>query len=113
MAAPLSVFVEVPYPPPAAFAEQIPNKPAPNAVWIDGNWVWLGRQYAWQRGGWVVPPPAASFAPWNVRIESSGRLLFAPSGWFTSDGATLAAPPFVTTAAVPTNEITSETQSPR
>ncbi|MDX2052818.1 MAG: hypothetical protein SFV15_10530 [Polyangiaceae bacterium] len=113
VAAPMSAYVEVPYPPPAGFTELVPAKPAANALWIDGGWVWLGQKYAWERGGWLVPRAGATFAPWSVRYEADGRLKFAPSGWFTRDGRPLLAPSFLVSATIPTNEVTSETQSPR
>ncbi len=32
-----------------------PVQPYANAVWIDGDWVWRGGSYVYQRGYWVRP----------------------------------------------------------
>jgi hypothetical protein len=107
-------YAEVPYPPPAALVELVPNAPDdPDAVWIDGSWVWRGRYYVWQRGGWVVPPEGATFRPWSLRFTADGRMLFAKTRWTRQDGRRLRQPPILAPAMTPPNEVTAEFQTAR
>jgi hypothetical protein len=107
-------YVPVPYPPPAGLAETVPPPPERgDAVWIDGEWVFHGRTYVWQRGGWVRPPPGARFAPWRALYRRNGRLLLAPGTWYDGSGNALPRPEVAVPAATPPNEITTETQSGR
>jgi hypothetical protein len=114
---PATAFVEVPYPPPAALVEVVPERPTSPAgatVWVDGNWTWRGSQYVWQRGGWLVPPKGSSYATWQVYLAPDGRLLFATGTWY--DAAThrpLPAPEWVAAARTPPNQVTSEKQTAR
>jgi len=110
---PRSSYVEVPYPPPAALAETVPERPAgSNAVWLDGEWNFHGKVFVWKRGGWVLPPSAGRFAAWRVRYRRDGRLMMAPGTWY--DGKRrLVAPEPLEAAATPVNEITSELQTGR
>jgi hypothetical protein len=85
-------FVDVPYPPPAAHVEIVPPKPREGAVWVDGEWTWQGRQWAWELGGWVMPPPNAYFSPWIVFRQKDGKLVFAPGSWHREDGQPLPKP---------------------
>jgi hypothetical protein len=111
---PLSAYVEVPYPPPAALAETVPARPAgPGVVWIDGEWVFHGRDYVWRRGGWVVPPPTGRFAAWRSWYRRDGRLMLAPGSWYDTRQERLRAPRPLLPAFTPPNEITSETQTGR
>ena len=110
----LSAFIEVPYPPPAALAETIPEPPAePGAVWVDGEWRYHGSRYVWRRGGWVVPPPSGRFAPWRVWYRRDGRLMMARGTWYDAQNRVLRRPRPITPAATPANEITSEQQTGR
>jgi hypothetical protein len=107
-------FVEVPYPPPAALAETVP--PSPNGdglVWVDGEWVFRGRSYVWQRGGWVMPSPGARFAPWLFVFTKDGRLLFAPGTWYDARGIKLERPEPAVAASTPPNEFTPERATAR
>ncbi|HEX6767157.1 MAG TPA: hypothetical protein VF103_16785 [Polyangiaceae bacterium] len=107
-------FAPVPYPPPAALAETVPRRPAQDdAVWIDGEWVFHGRSFAWQRGGWVIPPPGARFARWRAVYQRDGRLMLAPGTWYDASGHAVARPDVVVSATTPPNEITSESQTGR
>jgi hypothetical protein len=90
--APVSAFVEVPYPPPAAHAEVIPPRPHSSDVWIDGQWSWDSKTWRWEPGRWVVPPAGAKFQPWMI-TRSDARVLFAPATWRDADGREVAAPP--------------------
>jgi hypothetical protein len=111
---PLAAYVEVPYPPPAALAETVPERPASgDAVWIDGEWRYHGRSFVWRRGGWVVPPPTGRFAPWRSWYRRDGRLMLAPGTWYDSRGQRVRRVEPVVSAYTPPNEITSEFQTGR
>lgn len=88
---PLSL-VEVPYPPPPARVEYVPDQPDRAAVWLDGEWVWQGRRYAWKPGRWVRPPANASFAPWTTVRNTIGMLYMAEGTWRDRDGNEIAPP---------------------
>ncbi len=98
----------VPYPPPAAFVELVPEAPNDEAVWVDGHWSWQGKRYYWKRGGWVNPPAAARYARWRLRFERDGTILFAAAGWYDASGNALPELPAVRDASTPPNEITAE-----
>lgn len=89
---PTSALVQVPYPPPPARVEFIPDQPRDDAVWIDGEWVWQGRRYAWKPGRWVVPPPNAAFAPWTAVRDRLGTLYLAQGTWRAPGGGEVAPP---------------------
>lgn len=89
---PTSALAEVPYPPPPARVEGVPNEPAAGAVWIDGEWVWQARRYAWKAGRWLVPPPGARFAPWTTVRDARGTLFLASGTWRDARGAAIAEP---------------------
>jgi hypothetical protein len=83
---PPDVFAEVPYPPPPGRVEMVPDRPNKTAVWIDGQWTWLGRRWFWEPGGWVEADPRTYFARWALERRSDGRLYFAPSRWRWKEG---------------------------
>ncbi len=89
---PTSALFEVPYPPPPARVEEVPPQPTDDAVWIDGEWVWQARRYAWRAGRWVVPPPAARFAPWTTVRDARGTLFLAQGTWRDERGVEIAPP---------------------
>lgn len=101
-------FVEVDYPPPAGLVEIVPEPPNDDSVWVDGHWIWRGRYWVWGRGGWVIPPRAATLAPWELRYSSDGRLWFAAARWRDARGVPVAAPPFLVPAAEPPEPETAE-----
>ena len=73
----MRAYAEVPYPPPAALVEVVPNAPGDDgAVWVDGHWLWRGRYYVWERGGWLLPPEGASLSV-NVSAFVTSRELSA------------------------------------
>jgi hypothetical protein len=96
---PTSALVQVPYPPPPARVEFIPDKPNDEAVWIDGEWVWQGRRYGWKPGRWVVPPREAAFAPWTAVRDMLGTLYVAEGAWRDRKGNELPPPPILGTGA--------------
>jgi hypothetical protein len=108
-----NAFVEVPYPPPAALVEVVPERPDSSAVWVDGNWAWRGRHYVWQRGGWVHAPKNAAYASWQAYLASDGRLLFAPGTWYDEQHRPLDAPATLKAARTPPNQATLETEVAR
>jgi hypothetical protein len=110
----LDSYSPVPYPPPAALAETVPPEPSrEGSVWVDGEWAYRGRAYAWQRGGWVVPPRNARFAPWRALYQKNGRLMLAAGTWYDESGHALPLPEIVVPARTPPNEATAESQSGR
>lgn len=102
----------MPYPPPAALVEVVPDAPR-NSVWVDGHWVWRGRYYVWQRGGWLRPPPGVSYATWQSVLTRDGRLLFAPGAWYDASSRQVPAPAVLAEARTPPNRLTPETSAPR
>jgi hypothetical protein len=89
---PTEALQEAPYPPPPARVEYIPNEPAGGAVWIDGEWTWQGRRYAWKQGRWVNPPTSARFAIWTSTRDPSGLLYLAEGKWRDAQGRELPDP---------------------
>jgi hypothetical protein len=110
---PANAFVEVPYPPPAGLVEIVPDRPDRSAVWLDGNWVWRGRHYVWQRGGWVHAPANGAYASWQAYVARDGRLLFAPGVWYDAQQHPLDAPTLLQVARTPPNQTTLETEIAR
>jgi len=111
---PASAYVEVPYPPPAALAETVPEQPSrKDAVWVDGEWVYRGHGYVWRRGGWVVPPLSSHFATWRLWYSPDGRLMMARGTWYDAEHQRLRRPEPIVPATTPPNEITSEAQTGR
>jgi hypothetical protein len=107
-------YVEVPYPPPAALAETVPPRPrVENVVWLDGDWRFRGKSYAWRRGGWVVPPSDARYAPSREVYLPDGRLIFAPGTWYDAQHRALPPPPMLVPATTPPNAVTPEFQTGR
>jgi hypothetical protein len=79
-------FAEVPYPPPAIKADEVPKRPSEDAVWLDGEWRWQGRRWTWTHGGWITPPEGATFARWDTRRKGA-TLLYAPGTFHLADGS--------------------------
>ena len=110
---PADAFMDMPYPPPTALVEVVPDRPDRHAVWVDGNWAWRGRYYVWQRGGWVHAPEHAAYASWQAYLAADGRLLFAPGTWYDAQHRPLAAPTPLQVARTPPNQTTLETEVAR
>lgn len=111
---PRRAFAEVPYPPPAALVEVVPERPdASDAVWLDGHWIWRGRYYVWQRGGWMIPPENTAYATWQSVLTKDGRIVFAPGVWYGADRRPVQAPKTIAVAKSPPNQTTVETEAAR
>jgi hypothetical protein len=110
---PREAYIEVPYPPPAALVEVVPKPRPSGATWVDGHWVWRGRYYAWQRGGWLAAPDGLAYAAWHCRLTDDGRLLFAPGAWYDAAQRSKPPPRTLVNARTPPNEVTIETAAPR
>lgn len=109
-----SAYVDVPYPPPAALAEVVPEAPARTGlVWVDGDWSFRGKSYVWKRGGWFSIRSYIRYAPSVVQYEMDGRVLFAPSTWYDRNGQVTAVPSRVAPAETPPNEVTDEFRTGR
>ena len=107
---PVQAFEEVPYPPPPPLAEVVPRFDDGRAVWVDGYWAWRGSKYLWLRGGWVLPPDGAHYAPWQLAYRSDGALFLAQPSWYGADDKRLREPETLVPARTPTNEVTPEDQ---
>ena len=71
----------VPYPPPPARAEIIPQKAGERVVWIDGSWSWDRRRWIWQKGRWEVPPKGSYYATSKTVEMPDGTIGWLPGGW--------------------------------
>ena len=68
--------VLVPFPPPPARADIVPDMPKAmkKPVWVDGQWMWHATRWVWEPGQWVDLPPKQIYArPTIVRL-SDGKL---------------------------------------
>jgi hypothetical protein len=58
--------------------EPIPARPAPQAMWIEGQWVYTGNPnspYEWVSGHWEIPPPGArAWMPGNWQQSGNGYI---------------------------------------
>ena len=89
---PTQALVQVPFPPPPARVEEIPDAPQEDAVWIDGEWAPGPETWVWRLGRWVLPPPNASWSPWVTVRDPFARLYFAPGTWRGPSGEPLPEP---------------------
>jgi hypothetical protein len=89
---PTDALVAVGFPPPPARAEEVPTRPAADAVWIDGEWLWQRGKWAWHGGRWVVPPQGAAYSPWTVTRGKDGTVFFAGGAWRDAAGKQLEEP---------------------
>ena len=71
--------VVAPYGPPPLRIEAPPPAPSPMAVWQQGHWSWIGGQYAWAPGHYVLRPTAVSV--WTPGYWQQG-----PAGWYWVEG---------------------------
>ncbi len=76
-----SELAEVPYPPPPARIETVPNRPTSDALWIDGEWRWQGRRWNWRTGRWLKVPAGVAFSPWTLVRRTDGATFVAPGMW--------------------------------
>jgi hypothetical protein len=75
--------VIVPEAPPTPQVEILPERPAerPEAVWVDGQWLWRGRRWEWEPGRWEVPLPGATYAPPMVVYRPDRRIAWFAGRW--------------------------------
>ncbi len=109
---PTSALVAVAFPPPPAKHEFVPAQPTSDAVWIDGEWVWRGRQYRWKPGRWVAVPAGALFSPWAQVRDREGNLYVAPGTWRNAANQDLPEPPALAVAASNSAEATGDASRP-
>jgi hypothetical protein len=102
---PPAALVEVDYPPPPARVEFVPKRPMDNAVWLNGEWSWSGRRWAWKEGGWVVVPQGARYAKLALVRRKDGKLFAAGGTWRNAQGGEIAAPEFVKAGGAPATSI--------
>jgi hypothetical protein len=81
-----SELVEVPFPPPPARVETVPDSPSSGAVWIDGEWSWRGRRWSWKSGYWAPSPGDTTYSPWTMTRDLDGTVFFAPGTWRNAKG---------------------------
>jgi hypothetical protein len=97
---PPGAYAEVPYPPPPAQVERVPERPE-RAVWVDGSWLWTGTRWRWRDGGWFEPPPqGVVYADWEIRRPSGTSLRFAGAAWRDRSGAEVSPPRLVASATM-------------
>lgn len=82
-------FIEVPFPPPAARSDVVPQRLHPDSLWIDGEWHWQGAHWRWRRGAWVRPPAGATLARSETKWAGA-RVLHAASVFHLASGESLA-----------------------
>jgi len=98
---PPSAYAEVPYPPPPAQVERVPERPQRRAVWVDGSWLWSGTRWRWRDGGWFEPPPAGVvYADWEIRRPSGTSLRFAGASWRDRSGTEVSPPRLLASATM-------------
>jgi hypothetical protein len=97
-AQPTEALVEVDYPPPPARVEFLTERPASEAVWLNGEWSWTGRRWGWKPGGWVVVPPGAAYAKLTLVRRQDGKLFSAPGTWRNEKGEEITPPEFLSSS---------------
>ncbi|MBV9947978.1 MAG: hypothetical protein JOZ69_14080, partial [Myxococcales bacterium] len=113
VAQPSSALAPVDYPPPPALVEFVPERPGPGgaggAVWVDGEWIWQGRRFAWRAGRWIVPPPGSAYSPWAIVRGEDGTVYMAPGAWRDAAGRELPEPaPLATARTNPGSVVNAE-----
>lgn len=81
-------FVEVPFPPPPAQIEEIPEElEDTSCAWVSGEYRFRDRHWVWEPGSWVVAPAGCYHAPAQVGWSKAGepRLYYTPSAWYPED----------------------------
>jgi len=92
----------------------VPPRPKGSGlVFQDGSWVWRGRYYVWQRGGWVAPPAGARLTIPTLAYQPDGRASFAAARWVDDRGRLIRAPHIIVPSITPSNEVTAEFQTGR
>ena len=57
--------------PPAPHAYQVPARPGPEYVWVEGYQYPQGSHYRWHNGYWTKPPYAGAY--WMAPYHSNGQ----------------------------------------
>jgi hypothetical protein len=114
---PTGALVEVDQPPPPARVEIVPQRPAPSAVWVDGEWIWRRGRWAWLTGRWVLAPAGTTFSAWVFVRGTDGKLWYAPGAWRDASGAAIDPPRALSLASVEAGAVvdadgTTETTGP-
>ncbi len=65
--------------PPHDRLEKMPQRPAPDFVWIGGHWAWQNSKYVWIAGSWNKPQ--AGFHSW-----APGHWAHEARGWYYVEG---------------------------
>lgn len=75
--------VFVPEAPPAPHVEILPPEPEdePDAVWVDGQWLFRARRWEWEPGRWEVPPPGGTYAPAAIVYLPDSRIAWYAGRW--------------------------------
>jgi hypothetical protein len=73
----------VPYPPPPGKVEIILDRPPTlkHPVWVDGQWLWMGRRWTWKDGGWEENREGEYYAPPKTARIWDGTLVHYPGLW--------------------------------
>lgn len=76
------VVTQPPPAPPPRVERTRAVRPAPQAVWIGGYWLYDGRGYAWVAGHWEVPPPNCQvYVPARWVRQRSGGYIYVRGHW--------------------------------
>ncbi len=69
-----TVILAEPPQPPAMPSEIIPRRPAAEAVWVSGYWIYNSNgRYEWAPGRWEIPPPhCRDFVPPHWARQGNG-----------------------------------------
>ena len=52
----VSVGISIGVPPPVRVVAYVPERPAPDFLWVEGYWYPVGPRYHWRAGYWTRPP---------------------------------------------------------
>lgn len=87
--------VTVPYPPPPGKVEIILDRPRnlKHPVWVDGQWLWMGRRWTWKDGGWEENREGEYYAPPKTARIWDGTLVHYPGLWKKDASASSPAAP--------------------
>ena len=70
----VSVGISIGVPPPVRVVAYVPDRPAPDFLWVEGYWYPVGHHYKWHDGYWTRPPYAGAY--W-VAPHHDGHQYFA------------------------------------
>ena len=106
--------VVVPYPPPAAKVDVIPETPdgMKNAVWIDGQWMWRGRRWVWEGGQWIDLATDQVYARPLVQRRYDGQLIWFPGAFRNATAEPRASASPVASASASTSASAASSSAP-